>query len=59
MTVHHHLRERLAANCRVARQGVTTGGLVGAISCLAGGADSSSGWRWWPDCGWLAVCSAF
>ncbi len=25
MTVHHHLREWLAANCRVARQGVASG----------------------------------
>jgi hypothetical protein len=34
MTVHHHLRERLAANCRVARQGVT-GALVPSAAWLA------------------------
>jgi hypothetical protein len=34
MTGHHHLRERLAANCRVARQGVT-GGLVPSAAWLA------------------------
>ncbi len=34
MTVHHHLRERLAASCRVARQGVT-GGLVPPAAWLA------------------------